>query len=246
MTGTASRPTSVQSPSLRKKVALACRILGNAGLADFLGHVSARVPGTDRVLIRARGLDAGSMASTSEKEVLDISLDGKARGGASRLRPPIETPIHTQVYLARKDVFSVVHVHARAPVVFSLVDLPILPVFNQGIELAAEGVPVYPRNGLVATRQEGDELASTLGRKMSCILYAHGIVTVGRTVEEATVRALRLDRIAKMNLYARLIGEPKPAPPGGLRVDMAAGEAETGGEWNYQVGLLKGAGRGRR
>lgn len=231
---------------LKKKVALSCRILGNAGLADFLGHVSARIPGTDHVLIRARGLDAGSMASTSENEILDITLDGKVRGRASKLRPPIETPIHTQAYLARDDVGSVVHVHAPAPVVFSLVDVPILPLFNQGMELAAEGVPVYPRNGLVATRQEGDELASALGQKMSCILYAHGIVTVGRTVEEATVRALRLDKIAKMNLYARLVGEPKPAPPGGVKVDMAAVEAEIGAEWDYQAGLLNGGARRRR
>ncbi len=237
---------SENAAELRKKVALACRILGNVGLADYLGHVSARIPGTDHVLIRARGLDAGSMASTSEKEILNITLDGKVRRHVSKLRPPIETPIHTQVYLARKDVGSVVHVHAPFPVVFSLVDLPILPVFNQGIELAAEGIPVYPRNGLVATRQEGDELASTLGQKMSCILYAHGIATVGRTVEEATVRALRLDRIARMNFYARLIGQPRSAPPGGLRVDMAAVESEIRGEWDYQVGMLKGGTRGHR
>lgn len=228
--------------ALRRKVVLACRILGNVGLADFLGHVSARVPGTDRVLIRARGLDAGGMVATTEREVLDVALDGKLRRRGSRLRPPIETPIHTQIYLARKDVGSVVHVHAQAPVVFSLVDLPILPVFNQGIELAAEGVPVYPRNGLVATLQEGDELASTLGQKMSCILYAHGIVTVGRTVEEATVRALRLDKIAKMNIYARLVGEPRK-PPSRLKVNMAAVELETKGEWDYQKEMLKG---GRR
>jgi L-ribulose-5-phosphate 4-epimerase len=224
---------------LKRKVALACRILGNTGIADYLGHVSARIPGTDHVLIRARGLDAGSMISTSAKEILDVTLGGKTSGRGSKLRPPIETPIHTRIYLARKDVGSVVHVHAAAPVVLSLVDLPILPVFNQGIELAIEGIPVYPRNGLVSTPQEGEELASALGQKMSCILFAHGIVTVGRTVEEATVRALRLDKIAKMNLYARQIGELKAAPPGGLKVDMATVESEIRGEWNYQVEMLK-------
>ena len=231
---------------LRRKVALACRILGNTGIADFLGHISARIPRTDHVLIRARGLDAGSMVSTSVKEILDITLDGKAHGRSSKLRPPIETPIHTRIYLARKYVASVVHVHAATPVVFSLVDLPILPIFNQGIELATEGIPVYLRNGLVATPQEGDELASTLGQKMSCILFAHGIVTVGRTVEEATVRALRLDRIAEMNLHARQIGELKAEPPGGLKVDMAAVEEEIRGEWNYQEEMLRSRTGGAR
>jgi ribulose-5-phosphate 4-epimerase/fuculose-1-phosphate aldolase len=224
---------------LKRKVAMACRILGNAGLADYLGHVSGRIPGQDHVLIRARGLDTGSMASTSISEILEITLGGKARDKKSRLRPPVETPLHTQIYLARKDVESVVHVHAATPVIFSLVDLPILPVFNQGAELAAEGIPVYQRNGLVATVRRGDELAAALGPKMSCILLGHGVVTVGRTVEEATVRALRLDRIARMNLYARLIGELKAAPQGGWEVDKATVDAEIGGEWNYQEEMLE-------
>ena len=224
---------------IRKKVALACRILGNVGIADYLGHVSARIPGTDRVMIRARGLEAGSMASTSVKQVLEIDGDGKARGRDARLRPPMETPIHTRIYSARKDVESVVHVHAAAPVVFSLVDLPILPLFNQGMEIAAEGIPVYRRNGLVTTAQRGDELASALGPKMSCIMLGHGVVTVGRTVEEATIRALRLDRIAKMNIFARLIGEPKGAPEGGWEINRSAVDAEVRAEWDYQKKRLE-------
>ena len=231
---------------LKDTVALACRILGNAGMADFLGHVSARIPPTARVLIRSRGLDAGSMASTSSKEILDITLDGDAGGKKQKLRPPIETPLHTQIYRARHDVASVVHVHAVAPVIFSLTGIPILPIFNQGIELASEGVPVYLRNGLVATRERGDELAAALGSNMSCILLGHGIVTVGRTVEEATIRAFRLDRIARVNLYARVIGEPKGAPPGGWEVDADAVEAEIRGEWNYQKEKLEASSRRRR
>ena len=229
---------SESAAELKGKVALACRILGNVGLADYLGHVSARVRDADRVLIRARGLDMGSMASTSPGEIVEVSLDGKAIGKKSKLNPPIETPIHTRIYAARRDVGSVVHVHAPIPVVFSLVELPILPLFNQGIELATEGIPVYRHNGLVSTPQKGDGLASALGQKMSCILLGHGIVTVGRTVEEATVRALRLDKIAKMNFYARLMGEPMAAPPNGWEVNEAAVDAEMRGEWNYQKEIL--------
>src|SRR3972149_516644 len=37
--------------ALRQKVALACRSLYTAGLIDVRGHVSVRVPGTDRILV---------------------------------------------------------------------------------------------------------------------------------------------------------------------------------------------------
>jgi 3,4-dihydroxyphthalate decarboxylase len=232
--------------ALRSKVALSCRILGNAGLADFLGHVSARVPRTDRVLIRARGSEAGSMLATTAREILEVTLEGEPARKEEGLRPPMETPIHTRIYRARNDVGSVVHVHAPAPVLFSLVNLPILPVFNQGMELAGEGIPLYPKNSLVTTSRAGDELAASLGRRSSCLMFAHGVVTVGRTVEEATVRALRLETIAKMNFYARLLGKPRVIPPRDRAVSKAVLDGEVRGEWSYQVEMLGSERRSRR
>ncbi len=44
---------------LKERVAESCRVLGSLDLTKAAtGHVSTRVPGTDRVLIRARGPDA--------------------------------------------------------------------------------------------------------------------------------------------------------------------------------------------
>ena len=40
---------------LREKVALGSRVLARFELVDYLGHLSARIPGSDLVLIRARG-----------------------------------------------------------------------------------------------------------------------------------------------------------------------------------------------
>lgn len=224
---------------LRKKVALACRILGNAGIADYLGHISARIPGANHLLIRARGSEAGSMLTTSTKQILAVNFDGRPLKNELSLKPPIETPIHTRILSARKDVTSVVHVHAPTPIAFSLAGLPILPIFNQGMELAIEGIPVYPKNGLISTPERGDELAATLGTKSSCILLAHGIVTVGRSIEEATVRALRLEAIARMNLSARLLGGPKAVQTGNLEIDKTRVEMEIRGEWKYQMEMLR-------
>ena len=186
------------------------------------------------------------MLATTTSQILTVTPDGKPLGKATALKPPIETPIHTRILLARKDVTSVVHVHAPTPVIFSMVDLPILPVFNQGMELAAEGIPIYPKNGLVSTAERGDELAAALGPKTSCIMFAHGIVTVGKTVEEATMRALRLETIAKMNLHARLLGGPKTIKAESLEIDETRVELEIRGEWNYQVEMSRLARLGRK
>ena len=55
--------------ALREKIALGCRILAKLELVDYLGHVSARVPGTDQVLIRARGAEQGNQLHMTYKQV---------------------------------------------------------------------------------------------------------------------------------------------------------------------------------
>ena len=64
---------------LRRRVAVACRILAHAGLAeDILGHVSARVD-DDTILVRARGpAEAGLLFSTPD-DVIACSLDDRRR-----------------------------------------------------------------------------------------------------------------------------------------------------------------------
>ena len=64
--------------ALRRKVAVACRILAHAGLAeDILGHVSARV-GSDHLLVRCRGPLERGLAFTT---VDDVRLVGGPAGG---------------------------------------------------------------------------------------------------------------------------------------------------------------------
>ena len=49
-------PTQQEINELKDQVATSCRIIGNRGLTrGSFGHVSARIPGTDRVLIKAKG-----------------------------------------------------------------------------------------------------------------------------------------------------------------------------------------------
>src|SRR4026207_653939 len=94
--------------TLRQQLADCHRMMVMAELLDYSGHVSARIPGTDRVLIlprdarRARGTrrvlirprDA-SRAGVTADDMLVVDLDGKVLDG-NRL-PPTETAIHLGV-----------------------------------------------------------------------------------------------------------------------------------------------------
>jgi ribulose-5-phosphate 4-epimerase/fuculose-1-phosphate aldolase len=48
------------------------------------------------------------------------------------------------------------------------------------------------------------------GDRNGILLRGHGVVVVGRSVEEATVNAIYLERAAKIQILARLIGSPVP------------------------------------
>ena len=95
---------------LARDVALACRILARQGLVrEIIGHVSARIPGTDEMFIRCRGEDEYGLAFTSEEQIRRVDFDGQGGGLGERHVTPLELPIHGETYRARPDVGAVVH-----------------------------------------------------------------------------------------------------------------------------------------
>ena len=200
---------------LRERVARACRVLGALGLADAnTGHVSARIPGTDRVLIRARGPGEIGVAHTTADQVIEVGLDGEAAPGADpALKSPIEVFIHTAVYAARPDVQSVIHVHPPTVVLFTICDVPLLPIFGafnpSALNLAMDGIPTYDRSILIKNPELGSDVATTLGDKKVCLMRGHGITAAGESVEEAAIFSIQLNDLAEMNYRARLLGTPR-------------------------------------
>src|ERR1700684_3149560 len=73
--------TEKSDGDLRERVAEACRVLARLDLTKAAtGRVSARVPGTDRALVRARGPAELGVRYTTAREVIEVDLDGKVIG----------------------------------------------------------------------------------------------------------------------------------------------------------------------
>lgn len=78
---------SARLETLREQVATACRILGLLEMSTpTQGHVSARVPGEPRCLIRARGPDETGLRYTGARDVILVDFDGR------RSRRPTGSP----------------------------------------------------------------------------------------------------------------------------------------------------------
>ena len=207
-----------EADELRERVAQACRVLGKLELAEAAtGHISARIPGTDRILIRARGPGELGVRYTTADQVVEADLDGKLVHTAdAALETPIEVFIHTAVYRKRPEVQSVVHVHPPTVVLFTICDKPLLPLYGafdpSGAQMALAGVPTYPRSILISNPKLGEDLVGAMGNSHVCLMRGHGITTAGRSVEEAALEAITLNNLATMNYRAHLLGNPQPIP----------------------------------
>lgn len=197
---------------LREDVATATAILFKLGLTDYMGHSTQRLPGTDRVLIKPRHSETMRVpADLTPKRVLTIDLDGEVVDGDEN--PPSERFIHTEIYRAQPDVGGIVHTHQVYATAFGSAGCEILPILHVEAPLVQGGVPCYPSSELIRTRELGTAVAATIGDRQVCHLRGHGIVTVGRDVREAVVRAIQLERLARANLLVRQLGaQPHVVP----------------------------------
>jgi len=227
---------------LKSKVATACRILHHQGLVGYLGHVSARVPGSDEILINARRKGIySSLGDVTSEEVALTDINGKMLGDETGLSIPGEMELHTSIFRVRSDVNSVIHTHQPLATAFGIAGRDILPVFNEGFEVLASRMPLFEKRDLITTRELGEAMAREMGENDICILRGHGIVTTGRSVEEATLNAINLELQARMNIIAALLETLRQMPKNRIeplpeRLSLSPSKIQ--GAWKYYVSLL--------
>ena len=91
---------------LKKKLAMSSRMLFNSGLVDYSGHISARIPGSDHLLILPHPV---SRATVKADDMVITDFEGKVIEG--NYKAPSEVFMHARAYKARSDIQSVAHLH---------------------------------------------------------------------------------------------------------------------------------------
>src|SRR6476646_1590433 len=113
---------------IKNEVAQSCRIIGRLGLTrEPNGHVSARIPGTDRIVIKARGRGEVALSFVQVDDLAVVDLDGRLIDGRAGLASPAEVYIHTQVYRARPELNSAIHIHPQNVVAFTIAEKSLKP-----------------------------------------------------------------------------------------------------------------------
>lgn len=225
-----------QERELRLLVAQAGRILATLGLVDYLGHSSARVPGTDRVVVKPKhSPKIRSMAALGPDDMVVVDLDGNLVDGADK--PPAEVFIHTEIYRARPDVGAVVHTHQPTATLAGVLGRPIEPTLHVPATFVPSNPPTWPHPVLVTDPDLGRDLAAALGDEPFCHLQGHGIVSVATDIPHAAVGAAMLEQLAEASLRAASTGlRPRIITPDEIET-LRGQTAGVEGRWAYYLQL---------
>src|SRR4030042_1307313 len=180
---------------LRVRVATATRILFEMGLADLYGHASARIPGTQQILIKP---SISPLGTVRPEDILAVDMDHYTQGDMTdplmqgKGLPPGEVILHIAIFRKREDVLGVVHTHQLLATTFGIAGKPIVPLHNQ-TSAFSPATALYDKPDMILNETLASEVADALGDRNGILLRGHGVVGVGRSVEEATVNAVYLE-----------------------------------------------------
>jgi L-ribulose-5-phosphate 4-epimerase len=213
---------------LRQDIISACRILSHQKLVEGFGHVSARIPNSDRFLVTPRI----SLAMITEEALLTMNLSGQVVEGRHPM--PFEAWLHTAIMKAKPEVNAITRIHARVATMFSVTDRKLEPVHNHG-SFFSGGVPVFHTPDLISNQKLGEEVVQTLGSKPAVLLRGNGQVTVGRSIPEAVMMAIYLEETAEILYGALQLGKPIPltARESAQRQAEALPPIDVERAWNY-------------
>tara|TARA_R110002051_G_scaffold324519_1_gene422127 strand:- start:3566 stop:4297 length:732 start_codon:yes stop_codon:yes gene_type:complete len=221
----------IEKDKLAEQIAAGTRMLVMDNILDYSGHISARLPGTDHVLIQSA---SDSRAELDPSRILIVDFEGNVVEGD--LAPPLEVALHLEILRARPDVEAVLHCHMDVAIAFTLMkDVRLLPMRARAVRWAS-GIPIHPYPNLIRTKQEASDLAKTLGPHHAALIRSHGMVLTAESVPALFVDAVHFLENANQQLMVMQAGaEPLPLTEDEIAVISGPREFHIAKLWNYYV-----------
>ncbi len=190
------------------QLATAFRIFARHGFDEGLaGHITARDPvWTDHLWVNPFGMHFSRIKAS---DLLLLDNTGKVVAGGSRRTNKTAFAIHSAIHEARTDVVAVAHAHTIHGRAWASLSRPLDPIIQESCAFWNDHVVFEDYRGLVLDTAEGAAIAHTMGGARAAILRHHGLLTVGRSVEEAAWWFITMDRACQMQLLAEAAGTPR-------------------------------------
>lgn len=194
----------------REKIALACRILFDAGHDSGLaGQITARTA-ADASLYFTQPFGLG-FDEMRPRDILAVNGELEVVQGEGVPNPA--NRFHAWIYRARPDVQCIVHTHPVHASALSMLEVPLAVSHMDSCVLHEDCAFLAHWPGVPVGNSEGEIIAAALGHCRAVLLSHHGLLTAGRSIEEACMLAIQFERAARMQLLAMAAGTIRPIAP---------------------------------
>jgi len=189
---------------------LHAELVRNGLVAWTSGNVSARVPGTDLLVIKPSGVAYADLTADS---MVVCDLTGARVSG--ELSPSSDTASHAYIYRHMPEVGGVVHTHSRYATAWAARGEPIPCVITAMADEFGGEIPIGPF-APIGGEEIGRAVVTTLSghRSPAVLLRSHGVFAVGATARDAVKAAVMCEDAACTVHLASVMGQVTPLPPG--------------------------------
>ena len=187
---------------LKGRLALAFRIFGKEGFDEGVaGHITLRDPvKPDHFWVNPFGVAFSQIKSS---DLIMVNHEGKVvDGGPVRLLNQAAYMIHAAVHAARPDVMCAAHSHSIYGRAFCALGRPIDTITQDSCAFYNDLAVYNDFRGVVLVKEEGENIAKSLGDKKAILLQNHGLLTVGQTIEATIFWFKSLEKCCHAQLMA--------------------------------------------
>lgn len=138
------------------------------------------------------------------ESMVEVDMTGQA---ISVGKPSSEWRFHRDIYLARPEVGAVVHTHSMFATSLSCLRNDI-PPFHYMIAVAGGTDIRCAEYALFGTQALSDVAITALQGRKACLLANHGMIALGKTIEQAVDIALEVETLCEQYWRALQIGQP--------------------------------------
>ncbi len=192
----------------KQRLAAAFRIFAQWGLGEgAAGHITVRDPEfPDTFWLNPFGIH---FSQVKVSNLIRVDHHGEVVEGDYQVNRAAFA-IHSRVHEARPDAVAAAHTHGVYGRAFSALGKP-LAMINQDVTAFYNDHAVYDEYGGVALEvDEGARIAKALGPMKAAILRNHGLITVGKSVEEAAWWYITMERNCQVQLMAEAASHGQP------------------------------------
>ncbi|MFT4928224.1 MAG: L-fuculose-phosphate aldolase [Phenylobacterium sp.] len=193
--------------TIREKVALTCRILFDKGHDSGLsGQITTiEKPGVFITQQLGMGFDEITPSNLLKVDEHLNVISGKGM-------PNPANRFHSWIYRAHPEARCIIHTHPIYTSALSMLEEPLKVSHMDACALFDDVafLPDWP--GIPVGNDEGEIISACIGDKRALLLAHHGLVVVGKTIEEACVIAVQFERAARLHMIAAAAGKIADIP----------------------------------